>query len=45
MSDNADKHPWYQIDLDQTFFINRDSGITAKEAFNLMEGAGPSTSS
>jgi hypothetical protein len=24
--------------LDQTFFINKGSGITAKEAFNLMEG-------
>jgi len=24
--------------IDQTFFINKGSGITAKEAFNLMEG-------
>jgi hypothetical protein len=24
--------------VDQTFFINKGSGITAKEAFNLMEG-------
>lgn len=25
-------------DLNQTFYINKGSGITAKEAFNLMEG-------
>jgi hypothetical protein len=25
-------------DINQTFFINKGSGITAKEAFNLMEG-------
>jgi hypothetical protein len=25
-------------DVNQTFFINKGSGITAKEAFNLMEG-------
>lgn len=24
--------------IDQTFFINKGSGVTAKEAFNLMEG-------
>jgi hypothetical protein len=25
-------------DVNQTFFINKGSGVTAKEAFNLMEG-------
>jgi len=32
------RHPNQEMDRIQTFYINKGSGVTAKEAFNLLEG-------